>query len=256
MATQNRTKINALINNWPKGTVYTASYLKRLGYNYDLLRDYKKSGWIEPVGNGAYKLYGDKVEWYGGVLALQNQLNLKIHVGGKTALTLKGFAHYISDKIPKCFIYGYRGEKLPTWFKQYNWNTNIRFVTTNLFPDTLTDTLSNYSHRDFSIRISAPERAAMEMLYHVPNEQGFDEAKKIMENLFTLRPTLVQRLLENCNSIKVKRLFMYFAEKENFPWIEELNLSKIDFGHGERLIVSNGILDKKYQITVPKEIEL
>lgn len=256
MTTQNRTKINKLISDWPKGTVYTASHLKKLSYNYDLIRFYKKSRWITPVGNGAYKLFNDTVEWYGGIYALQTQLGLSIHVGGKTALELRGMSHYLSEKISRCFLYGHRGIKLPQWFKNYHWNTKIHFVTTNLSPESLPDSFSNYPHRDFYIRISSPERAAMEMLYHIPEEQGFDEAQKIMENLFTLRPAMVQKLLENCKSIKVKRLFMYMAEKHTLPWVDDLNLTKVNFGSGERLIVRNGRLDKKYKITVPKETEL
>ncbi len=256
MTTKNRTKINKLVSDWPKGTVYTASHLKKLGYNYDLIRFYKKSHWIVPVGNGAYRLFNDTVEWYGGIYALQTQLGLSIHVGGKTALEIRGMSHYLSEKINRCFLYGHRGIKLPQWFKHYNWNTKIHFVTTNLFPKSLPDSFSNYPHRDFNIRISSPERAAMEMLYHIPEEQGFDEAQKIMENLFTLRPAIVQKLLENCKSIKVKRLFMYMAEKHTLPWVDDLNLTKVNFGSGERLIVKSGRLDKKYKITVPKETEL
>jgi len=256
MTNKNRTKINKLISSWPRGAVYTAAYLKQLGYNYDLIRFYKMQKWIESVGNGAYKLYGDKVEWFGAVYALQRQTGLNVHVGGKTALILRGHGHYLSEKIPRVFLYGKRGERLPRWFKQYLWNTEIRYVTTSLFAKALPETFSTYPYRDFSIRISAPERAAMEMLYFVPIEQGFDEAQKIIENLFTLRPDIVQKLLENCNSIKAKRLFMYLAEKQSFPWINALNLSRINLGSGVRQIVAGGTLDKKFKITVPRESEL
>ncbi|MFC1643655.1 type IV toxin-antitoxin system AbiEi family antitoxin [Chlamydiota bacterium] len=256
MNTEKRTKINKLISNWPKGTVYTAFFLKQLGYNYDLLRFYKKSKWLESVGNGAYKLDGDNIDWFGGIYALQTQLNLDMHVGGKTALELKGHSHYITFKTPKIFLYGVRGEKLPQWFKQYDWDTKVKFVATGLFSTSMPDTLSNYAYRDFKIVISAPERAAMEMLYHVPKEQGFDEAQKIMEGLFTLRPEEVQMLLERCNSIKVKRLFMYIVEKHDFPWVNKLKMDKINFGKGERQIVKQGILNQKYKITVPKKYEV
>ena len=93
----------------------------------------------------------------------------------------------------------------------------------------------------------------MEMLYFVPSLQGFDEAMKIMEMLTSLRPELVQHLLEVCNSIKVKRLFLYMAEKQNHFWFEQLNQDKIDLGRGKRSIVKKGVFNKKYQITVPKE---
>jgi len=101
--------------------------------------------------------------------------------------------------------------------------------------------------------ISSPELAAMEMLYLIPNEQSFDEALKITEGLTTLRPQLVQSLLEECNSVKVKRLFLFMAEKSQHTWFKELNLTKLNLGSGKRMIIQNGVLDKKYHITVPRE---
>ena len=92
----------------------------------------------------------------------------------------------------------------------------------------------------------------MEMLYHVPLKQGFDEAERIIEALLTLRPPLVQSLLETCKSLKVKRLFMYMAETTNLPWVHELNLGKVNLGKGDRTVVKGGRLDPKYRITVPR----
>ncbi|QTA83786.1 Transcriptional regulator N-terminal domain-containing protein, AbiEi-like [Desulfonema limicola] len=62
-----RTKINQLIRQWPRGTVGTASHLNSERYSHDLLTKYKKSGWIESFGRGAYILSGDKVEWPGAL---------------------------------------------------------------------------------------------------------------------------------------------------------------------------------------------
>ena len=44
---------------------------------------------------------------------------------------------------------------------------------------------------------------------------------------------VVQKLLEMCRFVKVKRLFMYMAEKHRHPWVEKLDLSRIDFGKGK-----------------------
>jgi tRNA-binding EMAP/Myf-like protein len=93
----------------------------------------------------------------------------------------------------------------------------------------------------------------MEMLYLVPEKVSFEESLLIMESLVTLRPEIVQKLLEICRFVKVKRLFMYMAKKHRHPWVEKLDLSRIDFGSGKRRIVSGGELDPKYQITVPRE---
>lgn len=233
--------------------ICTSSYLKAKGYNYDLINRYKSSKWIEAVGRGAYKLQQDRIEWYGALHAMQKQLGFKIHAGGKTALEIKGYAHYLPATMKKLFLFGRENEKLPQWFKENDWGIAVNYVTTNLFPATRDDTFSDFQHNDFTIFVSSPERAAMEMSYHVPAHHGFDEAMRIMENLATLRPDIVQRLLEGCNSVKVKRLFMFMAEKSNYDWINHIDKTKINFGSGKRVIVKNGLLDKKYHITVPAE---
>ena len=73
-----------------------------------------------------------------------------------------------------------------------------------------------------------------------------------MENLIGLRPDVVQQLLEQCRSIKVKRLFLFLAQRLQHPWFEMLDFSRVDIGKGKRSIVKHGVLEKKYQITIPK----
>jgi len=254
MTVDNETKLNKLFKSWPRGAVFTSAYLRKQGYGDNLIQYYKKRQWLESVGRGAYKLHGDSVDWYGGVFALQQQLKLNIHVGAKTSLSLQGYAHYIPVRghLPRCHLFGPRGEQLPAWFKNADWQTKILHTPTKLFSNNLSNTLVDFRHREFSIRLSCPERAAMELCYLVPQLQGFDEAGKIMENLTTLRPEILQLLLTQCQFIKVNRLFLYFADKVGHDWFRELNLSKIDLGKGARQIVKNGGLDKKYLITIPK----
>jgi len=253
MSKEIKTKINRLISQWPRGTVNAASYLNMLDFGHNLLVRYKKSGWIQSFGRGAYILYGDKVEWLGALYALQKQLDLNIHPGGKTALELKGYAHYLPSGKRKVFLYGTQGQVLPNWFTGERLGVDIVMTRTNLFPDDSQEGFSEFRERDFSIRISSPERAAMEMLHLVPGKISFEEALLIMENLVSLRPDMVQRLVVMCRSIKVKRLFMYMAEKQGHSWVSDLDSSKIDIGKGKRMIVPNGKYDRKYLITVPRD---
>ena len=112
MSPEAKTKINRLISQWPRGTVGVASYLNASGFSYDLLTRYKKSGWIQSFGRGAYILFGDKVEWPGALYALQVQLGLSVHAGGKTSLEMKGYAHYLSSGQRRVFLYGPPGQVL------------------------------------------------------------------------------------------------------------------------------------------------
>jgi hypothetical protein len=73
-----------------------------------------------------------------------------------------------------------------------------------------------------------------------------------MENLVTLRVEIVQQLLVICQSVKVKRLFMYMSEKCGHPWVSEIDTQSIYLGKGKRMVVQGGMYDKKYHITVPR----
>lgn len=238
---------------WLKGTIKLSSELNSKGYKKDLLKKYIKSKWLESLGYGAFKLAGDNVEWFGAISALQEQKNFSLHPGGKTALTIKGYAHYLSEAYSNIQLFGKSTENLPRWFVKQQWNVRVTYIKTKLFGNDTEKYLSDAEIKGVKIKTSSPEMAAMEMLHLVPKDQSFDEATKIMDGLTTLRPKVVQELLEKCNSIKVKRLFMFMAEKSQHLWLKDLALEKVNFGSGKRSVVKNGVLDKKYQITVPKE---
>ena len=253
MSNENRTKLNRMLRNWGKGTVATTPFMKQYEIDYDLIKRYKKSNWIEAVGTGAYKLVDDEIDWYGAIYALQNQMDLTVHPGAKTALQLLGYSHYLSDKINNLYLLGNRGEKLPAWYRKYDWKVKTIYSANQLLPQESSLGYTEHSHKNFEIRISAPERAMIEMLYYFPKHHSFQECYKIMENMVALRPDLCQKLLEKCNSIKVKRLFLFMADKIGHNWFDDLVIDKIDLGSGKRKLVDNGAFNKKYNITVPKE---
>ena len=179
-------------------------------------------------------------------------MQLPVHVGAKTALQLQGYAHYLPmGKGGDVSLFGGPGTRLPAWFRQYDWGVALRYTTTKLFADEPNAGLTNKELAAYTMTMSAPERAIMEVLYLVPAEESFEEAGLLMEGLTTLRPRLVQSLLEQCRSVKVKRLFMFLAESHNHAWVKKLDLSTVDFGKGKRMIVKGGRLDAKYNITVP-----
>ncbi len=250
MSRPNKNKLNQLVLKWPKGTVYTSEWMKRQGFSRQLIDKYKKSKWLASVGRGAYKLFNDKINWTGALYAIQEQLHLSIYPGGKTTLQLKGLAHFVPAEIKEIFLSGNRGQKLPSWFKTYDWGVGVRYLMTNLFDQELG--LTSTDCGSYSIKISSAERAILEMLYSVPQKQTLSESSLIMEHLIGLRPAVVQDLLENCNSIKVKRLFMYLAEKHDHQWVKRLDLSRVNLGRGKIAITRGGVYNRKYQITVPK----
>ena len=254
MSGQNRTIINNLLRNWPKNTVSVCSWLEKQGVYRQLAGAYVKSGWIERIGQGAFKRAGEAVEWSGGLYALQKQLNMSVHPAGKTALQLQGNAHYLPASLnqSKIVLFGSKNEKLPAWFKSHKWGVGIRYVMTGLFGKDISLGLTTYNAGNYDIKISSPERAALEFCYDIPIRESFDEMDHIMSGLATLRFRMVQDLLEKCGSVKAKRLFMYLAQKHNHAWASKLNLEKVSFGIGKRSLCKNGRYDSKYKIVVPK----
>ena len=73
-----------------------------------------------------------------------------------------------------------------------------------------------------------------------------------LDGLTTLRPSVVQELLETCTSAKVKRFFLWSAETHQHAWVSRLDASRIDMGKGKRQLYKGGVFDQKYQITVPR----
>src|SRR6218665_3339695 len=130
MSTEIGSKINRLISSQPVGIVLLSSWLVEQGYSYDLQRRYKKSNWLQPIGTGALIRSNDRVGYEGAIYALQRQGNLTIHPAVRTALSLLGRAHYLELSANKVILFGGSGERLPVWFKKYDWEVSVDYYET------------------------------------------------------------------------------------------------------------------------------
>lgn len=102
---------------------------------------------------------------------------------------------------------------------------------------------------DIQQRHDLSERRACVVLGVLRSIQRHQKRRRVDED------ESVQDLLKNCSSIKVKRLFLYLAEKLEHPWLDFVNLSNVDLGAGTQGLVKDSIYISKYRITVPKEFE-
>ena len=252
MTTQKETKLKQLFRLLQPGKVVTASWLESFGISRDLQKYYLESGWLEPLGRGAYKKPGDTVEWPGALHTIQEQTNTKVHAGGLTAISLHGLSHYFRMGKETIYLFSPRKEKLPKWFTDCNWNFEIMHKQTTFLPVDLG--ISSIEIKQQPILTSLPERAIMECLFLAPQIMDLTECYHLFEGLVNLNPKLVNELLTNCKSVKVKRLFLYMADKANHQWFRFLNLEMVDIGAGNRILVENGVYQAKYLISVPKEL--
>ncbi len=254
MTRQTVSKVNHFMVSAPQGIVLTTKWLEGHGVSPKLAWWYLHAGLLERIASKAYKKAGDTVSWVGALAAVQQQLMLPIHLGGKSALQLLGLSQYIPlHGMKNISVFTHPMIRIPIWLDREDlWKTDFRVFKTSLFPELIDkDTLIERNVDSLNVKLSCPERAMMEILYLVPSEEDFDEAVLLFEGLGQLRPKIIQLLLENCHSIKVKRVFLYLSEKIKHEWFLSLDMNKINLGRGKRVIGQGGYYDKKYMLSVP-----
>ena len=246
------TKIKKILSLVPQDSLLFSSWLAEQGIDRKEQTLYVRSGWLERVANGVYKFEGSASSLYVAVASYNAQLGKRCHVGASSALDLRGYSHFVAMGKPLAYLFTTSEQRLPAWILKVEWDRVIRYFTTSVFSDGTG--LEEYDYRSHKLLISSPERAFMECLHLAPSSYSLMDAYYIMEMLTTLRPKLVQQLLEECSSVKIKRLFLYMAEKSGHQWFNALNVSKIDLGKGDRLIAPGGKYIGKYGIIIPSEL--
>jgi hypothetical protein len=246
------TKINYLLQQIPAGTVLFSPWLVSKGYPYGLQQRYRMNGWLTSIGKGAMIRTGDKLTLDGAIYSLQVYDAMTIHFGGRTALGMQGLSHYLELDAKETILVAPRGIKLPEWFNKYNWETKPVLINTSFLP--ADQGLTNFVDSGFSVRISNPVRALMECLLLAPDRFDLVEAFQLMESLTFVNPETVQSLLDQCQSVKVTRLFLFLARKAGHSWFNKIQTQNLNLGKGKRVIELNGAFDPRYQITVPKAL--
>jgi hypothetical protein len=274
MSAQRLEKMNWLASHLPEGLLVDAAWLRARGYPSNLLAKYEAAGWLAQPAHRVYQRPRGELSWQQIVISLQTLLGLDLVVGGRTALGLHGFEHYLSQATTTVYLYGSTAP--PTWLKNLGGKSKFAYrKDARLFVRALASTLPHsldpptpsdaslptslttrpWGHWNWPLVLSTPERAILELLDELPEGETFHQADMIMEGLTTLSPARLQELLVDCHSLKVKRLFFFFAERHKHAWLKRLNRSKIDLGRGKRVLVRGGRYDAKYMITVPRDLD-
>jgi len=269
MAKQNGSKLNQLSRELPEGLLVDAARLSKHGYSTSLRSQYADAGWLQQPARRVYRRSRGELTWQQVVVSLQSLLNYPLVVGGHTALELLGLAHYLSPNTKDVNLYGTKAP--PSWLPELKVDVHFHYhnerrlfvkASTNgrspahdkAPPSERVVTINVGWNDEWPLKLSTPERAILEMLDELPAHESFDHVDKIMEGLVNLSPRRLQELLVDCKSVKVKRLFFYFADRHSHAWLKHLNKKAIDLGKGKRMLVRGGKLDHRYQITVPDNL--
>lgn len=250
MDIEQKSKINQLLlSATPKGLLFS-EWLKRNDYSDQLIKRYRESGWLEMLSKGVMYRTGDSLSAYVALSCYNRQLGKTFRVAAHSALELFGFNHYVPMGKPLLMV-AHDKQRVPQWMRNDAFDRVMRPFSTETFSEPQTTTVVKDG---VSLLVSTPEQAFLECLLLAPQQYSYMDLFYTMEQLTTLRPEMLQQLLETTKSLKVKRMFLYMAEKAGHYWHEVLDSSKIDQGTSKLQLAPNGVYISKYKITVPKEL--
>lgn len=259
MATRFEGKLNQLQQKLPEGLLVDAAWLEAQGYSSALRTQYVRAGWLHSPARRVYRRSQSQLTWEQVVISLQYLMDLPLTVGGRTALQELGYAHYLSAHMREVHLYG--PTRAPTWLADLPLDIDFRWHNSpRLFPGDADahaapqPVMYSATSMSLPIRYSSKERALLELLDELPNRESFHQADMLMEGMTDLSPRRLQTLLEACASVKVKRLFFFFADRHRHAWRSRLDMERVDLGAGKRVLVKGGKFDPTYQITVPSEL--
>lgn len=244
-------KLNRLLQSWQPGGVFFSSWLKKNGYSDQLMQQYRRSGWFSALSSGVMYRAGDKLSVFVALSNFNAQLGKTFYVGAHSALELVGFNHFVPMGKPLLMVGHPPKEHVQGWMKVADFEYELQIFSTAAFKN---PQLTYVTVKDVTLLTSVPEQAFLECLLLAPIRYNYMDLFYIMEQMTTLRAEVVQQLLENTNNIKVKRLFLYMAQKAGHDWFNRLDRSKIDVGVGKHKLVENGVYLPDYKITIPKEL--
>lgn len=243
----------------PLGMVATKQWLQGQGLSLHYIDNSVRRGALTVAVPGVY--YRDNMHptWQGVVASLQKMTNTPVHIGALSALELQGVSHFANRKErPRIALFS--PATLPVWLSKIEVDAQFEWHgTKRLWPDSFADEKSCLrSHEWFKdlpeITYSCTERAYFEVLSGVPKQVSFEHADALLQGLYNLSPRKLDLLLTVCLNVKVKRLFFWLAERNQHPWFKYLSPEKYDLGTGKRVVATQGRLESKWQITVPREM--
>lgn len=247
------TKIKQIIDKTGVDGVLFGNWLSKQGMDSKQQYSYTQSGWLEHLARGVYKVAGSSPSLFAVLSCYNIQMNKQCIVGAQTALELRGLSHYVPMGKPMACLFTDNIHRLPVWLLEAEWDRTIQYQTTTfLGKDLLGVDVMQIDGRD--LLVSSPERAVLEWLNITEIASALMDIYYVFEMLTTLRPKLLQQLLEHCNSVKVNRLFLYMAEKAGHQWLKSLDTSKINIGSGRRMVSATGKYIAKYNMTIPTEL--
>ena len=173
------TKIKEILGLVPQDSVLFSSWLSSQGIDRKEQTQYVRSGWLERIATGVYKIDGYAPTLYGAVASFNSQLGKRCHVGASSALDLRGYSHFVAMGKPLAFLFTANGSRLPRWMLNSEWDMTIKYFTTSIFKEDVG--LEKYEYRGSQLLIS--KGSTRQVTLHEDVIKCLNELKEYYKNM-------------------------------------------------------------------------
>ena len=126
MAIETKSKINSLLMNILPGGILFSEGLKKQGYSDQLMKQYRKSGWLTSLSKGVMYRSGDSLSALAALASCQEQTGKQYRVAAHSALELSGYYHFVPMGKPQLMVASDE-PRTPQWAKSDLFDMTIEF---------------------------------------------------------------------------------------------------------------------------------
>lgn len=241
-------KLNKLLTEGIPHGLYFSSWLTANGWSNQLVKSYCENGWLERLCRGVYFRKGDNLQAYAAMSCNLTQVGKNLHIAAHSALELHRYMHYVPMGKPRLMV-ALHGNYEAQWLKMDIFD----FTIVPVRMDAYSNETETFGYQELELPVSSAEQAFAECLQLAPKHYSYMDLYYLMEMLNTLRPKKVEQVLQN-SSQRVKRLYLYMAEKAKHIWVEDIDLTKIGLTGSPLSVTAGGTFVNKYKMTIPTEL--
>lgn len=260
-------QLKALLGTHAPGQIILAAGMRTLGISPALAASYVRSGWLEPLGIGAWQVEGRPLAWTEMVHALQGESMEAIRPHGYAALRLLGLAPLglVAPVTRELALSAPPGEHLPAWTMRLVWSGGLvlrRYPRALPHPVRLPDGTEAERHIEDTTRVlvegrelvlPTPERALLELLDACATAADVQLARQCLKTLPLMRRHL-DALLAGWPSFRTRRLLRWLLQDMGHALASELRWDRIDLGKGKRQLFGGGHYVPEVRLAVPKDL--
>lgn len=234
--------------NIPHG-VFFSGWLSQSGWSNQLVKCYCDNGWLERLCRGVVFRKGDTLRAYAVMASYRRQLGEGMHIAGHSALELHGYMHFVpmgKSRVMVALHSNYEAQ----WLRMDAYDRTFVPVRMEAF----CQPVEGVEYGEMELSVASPEQAFAECLLLAPRHYGYLDLYLLMEQLTTLRPEVVTGVLERVGNQRVKRLYLYMAEKAKHVWLEDVDRERAGLTDSPLSVEKGGTFVNRYKMTIPTEV--